>query len=214
MEKIKILLVDDQVLMRDGLKTIINFQDDMEVVGVASDGLKCLELVEQLKPDLVLMDVRMPIMDGVEATKEIKKDYPEIKVVILTTFDDDEYIINALQYGAEGYLLKDTDSTQLTNSIRDAMNGNLLLPGKVATKLVKKLDNNKILNKEEDVLEQFSEREKEIISLMTKGYNNVQISKTLFLSEGTVKNYISNIYSKVGISERTKVILYFKNLGF
>ncbi len=218
---IKIMIVDDQQILRDGLETMIQFQEDMDVVAMAKNGSEAVTQLEQCSVDLILMDIRMPIMDGVLATKAIKEKWPNIKIIILTTFDDDEYIIKAMGYGAEGYLLKDIPGEALMKAIRDAMSGNLLLPGKVAVKLASHLMEKGEMEKKQEatidtaILTPFSRREIDVANLIAKGFTNQEIADALFISEGTVKNYVSNIYDKIQIKERPQAIrflqAYFKS---
>lgn len=204
MDEIKILIADDQTLMRDGLKTILELEDNFRVVGTVKDGEEVLDFCKKDSPNLVLMDIRMPKMDGVKCTKILKSLYPEIVVLILTTFNDVDYIVEALNYGAAGYILKDIEGDELVKAINDACKGSLMLPSSVAKKLVEKLSEKSIIKpKEKKVLHDFSEREMEIAKMLSMGFNNRQIASSLFISEGTVKNYISNIYSKLGTSDRT-----------
>ncbi|MCC5911931.1 MAG: response regulator transcription factor [Clostridiaceae bacterium] len=211
MKKIKVLIVDDQNLMRDGLKTIIDLEEDIEVVATCQNGVEAIEKTKLYSPDVILMDIRMPEMNGVEATKLIKHDFPDTIIIILTTFDDDEYIMDALSYGASGYLLKDIDGDKLIDAIRDAHHGTLLIPGAIAAKLVGKLNNDDRKNyKSMDIDDELSKREIEIAGLMVEGLTNKQIASKLFITEGTVKNYISTMYSKIGIKDRTKAVLFFK----
>lgn len=215
MGKIKIVIVDDQTLMRDGLKTILELENDMEVLGTAENGLKAIEMVKELRPDVVLMDIRMPVMNGVESTRAIKQSFPDTCVIMLTTFDDEEYIIDALSFGASGYLLKDMPGDKLIDAVRDGIKGNLLIPGTIAAKLAARLSRPhlEVKNSINGPLSELSERELEISRLLIKGYSNRQIASKLFISEGTVKNYVSNIYSKIGISDRAKALLYLKEAG-
>ncbi|GMX65784.1 response regulator transcription factor [Paenibacillus elgii] len=214
---ITIIIADDQTLMRDGLHTILSLEEDMEVVGVAENGVQALELTERLKPDLVLMDIQMPVMNGIECTKQMKKRFPETAILILTTFAEDDYIVEALAGGASGFLLKDMPGDKLIHSIRDCMRGQLMMPAVIASKLAARLaagsppaqaefDAKRL--KAEGV--SFTEREKHIIALMMEGKNNRQIAGLLFMSEGTVKNYVSVIYNKIGTNDRTKAILVLK----
>jgi DNA-binding NarL/FixJ family response regulator len=207
---VRILIADDQTLMRDGLKTILDLEDDMEVVGTASNGLEALEMTEKLKPDAVLMDIRMPVMDGVECTRLIKKKFPDIAVIMLTTFNDEEYIIQALTYGASGYLLKDMQGDKLIQAIREGVRGDLLMPATVAAKLASRLSNmkNSMVANERDASKviALSERETEIARLIMEGAGNRQIADALSLTEGTVKNYISSIYLKLGTNDRAHAI--------
>ncbi|MBK1810406.1 response regulator transcription factor [Clostridium sp. YIM B02505] len=212
---LRILIVDDQTLMRDGLKTILDLEDDLEVIGTASNGKEAYELVEKLKPDVILMDIRMPILNGVEATKIIKAEFKDVAIIMLTTFDTDDLIIEALECGADGYLLKDIDADRLIQSIKEAANGDMLLPAKVAAKLVNRVLKTKSESDENAVdfdAFKITEREKEICMLLCEGYSNKQICDKLFLTLGTVKNYITNIYSKLGVTNRTAAILFLKKI--
>jgi DNA-binding NarL/FixJ family response regulator len=211
MKQIRILIADDQTLMRDGLKTILDLEDDIEVVGLAENGLQAYETAGVLQPDVVLMDIRMPVMDGVESTRLIKRDYPGIAVIILTTFNDDDYIIQALSNGASGYILKDIPGDRLIDAVRDGVKGNLIMPAQVAAKIAARLSLFSDSKRDANISRQaFSDREREIISLLVKGFNNKQIATSLYITEGTVKNYISTIYSKIGISDRAKAVVYLK----
>lgn len=211
MDKMKILIADDQTLMRDGLKTIIDLEDNMEVAGTAKNGQEAVEFCKQSPPDLILMDIRMPVMDGVDSTKIIKSLYPEVIILILTTFNDDDYIIDALAYGASGYILKDIEGDDLIKAINDAYKGSFMLPSDVAIKIARRLTRTNVVTPDQKKsLSDFSEREIEIAKMMVSGFNNKQIASSLFISEGTVKNYISNIYSKLGTSDRTTAVLIIK----
>ncbi len=213
MEQIRVLIADDQTLMRDGLKTILELEDDIEVVGSAENGLKAYEAVGAVQPDVVLMDIRMPVMDGVESTRLIKRDYPDTVVIILTTFDDDEYIIQALSNGASGYILKDIQGDKLIGAVRDSVGGSLIMPAQVAAKIAARLSLfQRPKTAAADPRQGFSEREREIIRLLVKGFNNRQIAACLYITEGTVKNYISAIYGKIGISDRAKAVVYLREL--
>ncbi len=213
MAPIKILVVDDQTLMRDGLKTILEIEEDFEVVGVADDGRQAYEMTAALRPDVVLMDIRMPGMDGVESTRLIKSRFPDTAVIILTTFNEDEYIIQALSFGANGYLLKDIQADRLIEAIRDGARGTLLMPAPVAAKLASRLSdlNRNGWERGVETMPVLSDREKEIARCLADGHNNRQISALLCITEGTVKNYISDIYSKIGINDRNKAIEYLKD---
>ena len=206
MESIKVMLVDDQELLREGLKTIINTQADIDVVAEAENGQKALQCLKKHVPDVILMDIQMPVMNGVEATAAIKKIYPQVAIVILTTFDDDEFVIDGLANGASGFLLKDIHGPQLIQAIRDARSGQLLLPGPIAAKLAARVSSATASTPtlKKHGLEELNEREMEIGALLAQGMSNRQIAKSLYLSEGTVKNYISEIYAKLGTSNRTQ----------
>lgn len=211
MNKIKVIIVDDQKLMIDGLKTIIDLEEDIKVIDTCNNGKEAIEKTSLLKPDVILMDIRMPIKNGVEATKEIKEKYPNTKIIILTTFDDDEYILDALSYGADSYLLKDIDADILLKCIRDAHKGMLLMPSNIAMKLAKYI-NEKKSKKHVELFDELSKREIDIAKMMIKGLNNKEISSDLFLTEGTVKNYISSIYSKLGVKDRASAVIILKDL--
>lgn len=207
---IKVLLVDDQRLMVDGLKTILDLEEDIEVVDIASNGEEALKKVETNNIDIILMDVRMPRINGVESTKLIKDKFPNIKILILTTFDEDKYIIDALAYGADGYMLKDIEADELIRAIRETYNNKYILPSNIAKKLaanISKKSNEKVKN-----INSLTQREREIAKMISQGFNNKQIASSLFLSEGTVKNLVSSIYSKINISDRAKAALYLKDI--
>ena len=214
-DQIKIIIADDQRLMREGLKTIIDLEEDMAVLATAANGVEAVELCRQLTPDLVLMDIRMPEMDGVEATAQITAEGLAGGVIVVTTFDDDKLIIEALQAGAKTYLLKDLPSEKLLDTIRSTYRGDIVLQPEIAAKLVKKASGREPAAGEEaekdltgeELAEPLTVREKEILTLMADGLNNSQIATTIFLSEGTVKNQVSSIYSKLGTNERTRAVL-------
>jgi DNA-binding NarL/FixJ family response regulator len=218
MDKIRVLIVDDQTLMRDGLKTILNLEENIEVAAVAKDGEEALEVCSSMIIDVVLMDIRMPKMNGVQCTKEIKRKYPSISVLILTTFDDDEYITEALSNGASGYILKDIEGDALVKAVTDAYKGNFILPSNIAIKLARSITSqNSAAEVEEaqlakDTLSDLSERELEIAKMIAQGFTNKQIATALYISLGTVKNYVSNIYSKIGVSERPAAVVHLKDI--
>jgi DNA-binding NarL/FixJ family response regulator len=219
MTKYRILIADDQTLMREGLQTIIDLEPDMEVIDIAVNGQESYDKVSQQRPDVVLMDVQMPLMDGIESAKRIKKDFPETLILILTTFAEEEYIIDALAHGVDGYLLKDMKFDRLIDAIREAANGQMMLPGKIASKLASRIQKLSETAESEAKFRQlktnkidFSNREKQIISLLIQGITNKKIAQTLFITEGTVKNYISEIYSKIGVNNRGKAIVYLKEI--
>lgn len=210
MDKIKVLLVDDQNIIRDGLQSLLSTNPKIEVVGQAKNGKEACDLAGILQPDVILMDIRMPIMNGVEATKEIHNINKDIKIIILTTFDDDEYILEAMRNGASGYLLKDTSSEKLFEAIIDSVNGSIILPGEIALKIISHISKRESSTAK---LDDFSEREMDIIYLLVQGKTNLQIAETLYLSVGTVKNYLSQIYSKSNSVDRSNAIIFFKKLG-
>jgi DNA-binding NarL/FixJ family response regulator len=221
MDKIRVLIADDQTLMRDGLKTILELEENIEVVALAKDGVEALAFCAKIDPQVVLMDIRMPNMDGVECTKLIKETYPNIVVLILTTFDDEDFIVKALSYGATGYILKDIQGDALIKAICDAHKAAFILPSKIAIKLAGKIS--KDLDHKFEAPKKtreatglnsldLSDREIEIAKMISEGFTNKQIASALYISGGTVKNYVSNLYSKIGISDRTAAAIYIKNL--
>ncbi len=213
MSKVKILLVDDQVLFYSGLKTILDLESDLQVIGTAADGREAVHLADRLKPDIILLDIRMPGMDGVMCVKAIRENHPDIRILMLTTFNDDEYILDALANGANGYLLKDIEVGKLVEAIHDAMAGKMILPSDVAGKLAAGINKIKQAKPAARLLELFSDRELEVARMMVQGFTNRQISSALYISEGTVRNYISVIYDKLDRHDRTQAVLYLKENG-
>ncbi len=280
--KIRIMIADDQRLMREGLRTILDLQADMSVVQLAENGREALDNIlsatPETIPEVVLMDIRMPVMDGVECTRLIRREYPAIKVIILTTFDDDEFIIEALKNGAAGYILKDLSAEKLIGSIRDVYEGNSIMQPEIAAKVIahiagagaaaagaegraiptdqaapvrdcaKPSDDHggpvrdcagpsidhggqvrdcakpsidqtagyeaEAAYSDDEFADGLTEREKDVLRLVGKGMSNVEISRILYISEGTVKNYISNLYGKLGINDRSKLTLYAAGKGY
>jgi DNA-binding NarL/FixJ family response regulator len=206
---IQVLLVDDQALFLEGLANLLALEEDLEIVGQAYDGQEAIAFTSKFQPDVILMDVRMPICDGVKATREIHKSYPAIKIMVLTTFDEDEYIWRSLQAGALGYLLKNTSSQQIAGAIRTLYQGHCQLDSTVAAKVFAQL-NPPVLSKQKDKRHLFSDREIEILKLLGKGQNNREIAQTLHLTEGTIKNYITNIFCQLGVRDRTQAALWAK----
>jgi DNA-binding NarL/FixJ family response regulator len=211
--KHKIIIADDHVLFADSLKIVISMRSrDMEVVGIAYDGEEAIELVEKLTPDIVLMDVRMPKIDGVEATRIIRERHSTIKIMMLTTFNDDKYVYEAMRNGAEAYLLKDISPDELIASIRATLNGTILISPAVASKVISQGYAASQQSSQDKAGEQatprhlFSERERQILKLIAEGLDNRSIAETLFLAEQTVKNRISDIYSRLGVHNRVQAI--------
>ncbi len=216
MKKIRVLIVDDQMLMRQGLQTLLDLENDIQVVGQASDGTEAVAIVAQTKPDVVLMDVRMPRLNGVEATRQIRAQTPQTQVIILTTFDDDEYVFEGLRAGAMGYLLKDVSAEDLTDAIRRVARGEALIQPSIARKVVSEFARLGAETKKTEanvLLDPLSERELEILKLIAQGMSNREIAATLFITEGTAKNHISNILSKLGVRDRTQAVLRAQELG-
>ena len=214
-DSIRILLVDDQRLMRDGLRTLLELEPGLEVVGEAEDGQAALEAYQELQPTVVLMDVRMPKMDGVEATRRLRLRWPEAVVIILTTFDDDAYLFEGLRAGAVGYLLKDVSGEELTQAIRTVAAGGALIQPSIARKVLAEFSRLEPPARppEDALINPLSERELQILHLLIQGLTNRQISARLYLAEGTVKNYVSNILQKLGVQDRTQAVLRARELG-
>jgi len=203
LDKIKILLVDDQILFIESLKAVLEtLADDIKIINIAHTGLEAVKLVKKQIPDIILLDVRMPGMDGVETVKVLHKKYPQIKIMMLTTFDDDEYVHKALGYGAAGYLLKDVPPVDLINSIRALNHGTIQMSPQIMVKLMdtsgesSTVIDTKHASRE---IEKLSKREQEILFLVALNMENSEISDKIFIAEQTVKNHISSIYSKLGI---------------
>ena len=217
MTEINVLIVDDQALFREGLHTLLASHDDINVVAEAANGQEAIELVQQHRPHIVLMDVRMPILDGVAATRHICADTTDTRVIMLTTFDDDEYVFEGLRAGAVGYLLKDVPSTELLDAIRAAMRGESFLQPSVAAKVVAEFARlspaDAPPSRPQPLVEPLSERELEILGILATGASNREIADQLYLAEGTVKNHVSNVLSKLGARDRTQAALKGKALG-
>lgn len=206
MRKIRLMLAEDQELIRSSLKIVLDIEPDIEVIGTAENGKQAIELCEKNQPDIILMDINMPVINGIDATKKIKKQFPSIKIIILTTFEDMDYVVEALQAGAEGYLLKAIDTKDLAAGIRVVVNGGSLITQDVA----KLLFSDYIQKTSEAKIEYtylLSKREVEVLQCLADGLSNQLIAEKLFLSIGTVKNYISNLYSKLNVANRTEAIL-------
>jgi DNA-binding NarL/FixJ family response regulator len=215
MKAIKILLVDDQPLFREGLRTLLSVHSDFDVVGEAGNGEEALRLVRSLRPTVVLMDLQMPVLDGVAATRRLHEEQPECRVIVLTTFDDDEMVFDGLRAGAVGYLLKDAPSEKLAEAIRVAARGETFLQPSVAAKVVAEFArlSRKTTESSNSLSEPLSERELEILRLIAKGASNREIAGTLFLAEGTVKNHVTNILGKLDVRDRTQAAIKAKDSG-
>ncbi|BAZ15302.1 two-component response regulator [Calothrix sp. NIES-4071] len=206
---IKVLLVDDQYLIRQGLRALLELESDLEIVGEAENGREAIDLIAQLHPDVVLMDMRMPIMDGVAAQREIQKRFSDTRTLVLTTFDDTEYVATALQYGAMGYLLKDTPSEELAVAIRAVHKGYTQLGPGIVKKLFAFSTNEEPAPP--PALEQLTPREKEVLRLIASGASNREIASQLYISEGTVKNHVTNILNRLNLRDRTQAALFAKS---
>ena len=202
MNDIRVLIAEDQTLMRQGLRTILELNDGFEVVGEAEDGRQALDRALALKPDVVLMDVQMPQMNGVEATGKITGALPATRVIILTTFDYDEYVFDALKAGARGYVLKDIPAAELLDTIRRIQAGESIVQPSLATRLIAEFSQRRSTTQQPSY-EALSERELEVLRLLAAGANNKAIAAQLVLAEGTVKNYVSSILDKLHAANRT-----------
>jgi DNA-binding NarL/FixJ family response regulator len=202
----RILICDDQKIVCEGLQTIINTDPNLEVVGIAHDGKQALDMIPETQPDLILMDLKMPVMNGVQATGKITSTYPEIYILILTTYDDDEWIFDAIRSGAAGYLLKDTPPGDLIKSIKGTLEGKSFIDPQVAGKLLSEYAEN-FGKSQPPTHYTFTERERDILTLLSQGLSNMEIAEKLFLAEGTVRNYTSVLLKKLGVSDRTQAAI-------
>ena len=204
---IKLLLVDDQALFRQGLSSLLSLEADLEVVAEASHGGEAIALAATQQPDVILMDVRMPVCDGVQATKEIHTRYPWIRILVFTTFDDDEYVFQSLQAGALGYLLKSTPSREVADAIRNMQRGYSQLGPTIAPKVFSHINADTEVEKI-DYRNQFSERELDILRQLGQGKRNREIAASLNLTEGTIKNHLTNIFCQLDVRDRTQAALW------
>jgi len=214
-EKIRVLLVDDQRLMREGLRTLLELEPDLQVTGEAGDGQAALDAYAALAPDVVLMDIRMPGMDGVEATRRLREQWPRARVIILTTFDDDASVFEGLRAGALGYLLKDVSGHDLAEAVRTVAGGGALIEPSVARRVLAEFARLAPPARPLDagLAEPFSERERDIVRLLAAGLSNKEIGDRLCLAEGTVKNYVTSILQKLGARDRTQAALRARERG-
>jgi DNA-binding NarL/FixJ family response regulator len=204
---IKLLLVDDQNLIRQGLKALLELEPDLQVVGEAENGEVAIECVKTLAPNVILMDIRMPVMDGVTATREICRQFPDVNILVLTTFDDDTYVAAAIKYGAKGYLLKDTPSEEIAAAIRAVDRGYThLAPGMLAKAMSGQSD--KTVAALPPEVNDLTPRELEVLKLIAKGANNREIAQVLYISEGTVKNHVTNLLNRLNLRDRTQAAIF------
>lgn len=204
----KVLIADDEALLRDGIRAILEGEDGIEIVGEASDGDEAIHLARTLVPDVVLMDVMMPRVDGIDATRRIIRDRPDIRVIMLTTFDRDEYVYEALLAGASGFLLKDLRRRDLVNAIQDATDGNTLLAPSVTRRLVEQFFRPAATDaKRDEELGHLTSREIEVLTLVGKGLKNAEIGERLYLGENTVKTHVARIMSKLGLRDRVQAVI-------
>jgi len=211
---ITILLVDDQALFREGLSTLLSVQPDFKVVAEASNGEEALRLALLLKPDVVLMDLRMPVMDGASATRRLKSLLPDCRVIVLTTFDDDESVFDGLRAGAVGYLLKDVTSDKLADAIRTASRGEYFMLPSITAKVMAEFSRlSRTSPRPEQLVDPLSDREFEILQLVATGLSNKQIADTLVIAEGTVKNHLTSILNKLDAKDRMQAVIKAKEHG-
>lgn len=217
-ETIRVLIADDHALLREGLRKILELEGDIKVIGESGDGLDVVEKAEELRPDVILMDINMPNGGGLAATRTIHERFPEIDVIVLTIHDDDEYIIELVNAGAKGYMLKDVDPPRLVEAIRRVKGGEAFIPSNLMTKVFQQFRRRSLDRTEAAPVsvsvrhpsdrEPLTERELEILQLIVDGRTNKEIAQTLFISEKTVKNHVTNILRKLDLSDRTQAAVY------
>ncbi|WP_026693752.1 response regulator [Peribacillus kribbensis] len=203
---IKVLIADDHHVVRKGLALFLQTQPDIEVAGEAKDGAVAIQMCAEIKPDLVLMDLDMPVLNGIDATKRIKREHPEIKILILTSFSDQDHVLPALEAGASGYQLKDIEPDELVKVMKKVMNGENQVHPKATSHLLSALSGTH--SREKSLLQELTRREQEVLIEISSGKSNKEISSALFITEKTVKTHVSNILSKLGLADRTQAALY------
>ncbi len=212
---VRVLLTDDQALFREALATLLEVRPEIEVVGEAGDGAQALDRVAELAPDVVLMDLHMPVLDGIAATRRLRAEQPEVRVLALTTFDDDEDVFAALRAGAVGYLLKDVSGDRLVEALLAAARGESVLQPSVAAKVVARFARlpDEAAPRPQPLVVPLSDRELDVLRLLADGCSNREIATALFLAEGTVKNHVTNVLAKLGARDRTQAALRGRSLG-
>jgi DNA-binding NarL/FixJ family response regulator len=203
---IRVLICDDQAIVCEGLQAILSTVHDIQVVGIGNDGAQAIEIVNEKQPDVVLMDLKMPVMNGVQATRLIRDQHPETRVLVLTTYDADEWVFDAIRSGAAGYLLKDTPRARLIEAIRDTAAGKTPIDSAVGGKLFTQVAQG-AGPPDTSIVQELSEREREVLGLLGRGLNNAEIAERLYLSEGTVRNYVSAILEKLDVADRTQAAI-------
>lgn len=201
---IRVVICDDQAIVVDGLEAILSTDPEIEVVGIALGGEQVIALAEEKRPDLVLMDLKMPGTNGIQATQIIREKLPDTQVLVLTTFDADEWVFDAIRSGAAGYLLKDTPRERLLLAIKETVAGKTAVDPSVARRLFDHIADQKVTSGATHVGGDLSDREREVLQLLARGFSNADIARTLYLSDGTVRNYVSAIFTKLGVSDRTQ----------
>jgi len=199
----KVVICDDQATIRDGIEMLLSLEKDITVVGRAQDGWEAVELAARHQPDLVLMDLKMPGMNGIEATRQIRARHPAVKVLVLTTYDDDEWVFDAVRAGASGYLLKDTPREELIRAVKETVLGKSFIDPAVAGKLLSRVAERQT-QPATLITDKLTDRELDVLRLLACGLNNAEIAQRLFLSEGTVRNYVSAVFAKLEVSDRTQ----------
>ena len=214
---IKVLIADDQELIRESLKIVLNTHEDLQVIDTVEDGFGVLDSLKRNIPDVILMDIRMPRMDGVYCTKMVKEAYPDVKIIILTTFDDDDFVFSALKFGASGYLLKGVSMDGLYQAILTVLSGGAMINPDIATKVFrlfsKMANTNYAINVNDDNVRELNKPEWKVIQQVGFGLSNKEIAQKLFLSEGTVRNYLSSILSKLELRDRTQLAIWAVQTG-
>jgi DNA-binding NarL/FixJ family response regulator len=213
MNPVRILLADDQALFREGLRTLLSMESSIEIAGEAANGVEAVEAARTVQPDLVLMDLRMPVMGGVEATRRVRDACPQSRVLVLTTFQEDEEIFDALRAGACGYLLKDTPSEKLVEAIHAAVRGESVIEPSVAAKVVAEFTRLSSLGNQSNANPLLSPREHDVLRQVARGRTNKEIASALHVTEGTVKNHLTSIFSRLGVLDRTQAALKARELG-
>ena len=203
---IRVLICDDQDVVREGLRSILGTASGIEVVALAENGARALELFEQHRPDVVLMDLNMPVMNGIQATRRLRERHPDARILALTTYDADEWVFDVIRAGAAGYLLKDTPRAELIRAIEGTANGLTFVDPNVAGKLFSRVSGGRIAS-DAALAAELSARERDIVKLLARGMSNADIANRLHLSEGTVRNYVSSIFDKLGVADRTQAAI-------
>ena len=213
---VRVLVVDDQTLFREALTTLLEACDEVEVLGAAADGVQALEMAALLRPDVVLMDLRMPVLDGVATTRRMRVEHPEVRVLVLTTFDGDDEVFPALRAGAIGYLLKDATAPRLVEAVQAAARGESVLQPSVAAKVLARMSRLPDVAREprpQPLVDPLTQRELEVLRALADGLSNREAAERLYLSEGTVKNHVTNVLAKLGVRDRTQAALRAHALG-
>ncbi|PYG86871.1 LuxR family two component transcriptional regulator [Ruminiclostridium sufflavum DSM 19573] len=208
MNKIRVMIADDHAMVRQGLKTIIELEDDIEVISQAANGEQAVFLARSEKPDVLLMDINMPVLNGLQAIKILKEENSNCKIIVLTLHQDREYLIKTIQLGCEGYVLKDAESSVLIEAIRNVYNDQTYIQPNMSGELVKELNRITLIEQDSSITKNLTNREIEVLKLIADGMINKEIAKTLYISEKTVKNHISNIFKKLDVNDRTQAAIY------